>query len=156
MFDTDGDGTGDTNAIGDYSDPEPGVGETEFFVTMPEGEAMVVASGRFYIEATGGFDSGKYGNNIVLTNGIKLHLQDANGNVILDFFQDGGVIMTNAQLAAIGQLPVYLEFGQGNNSLVVSWTAVAFGTHLLITHENKLVVTVNDDFTDLVQHRFII
>ena len=156
MFDTNGDGTGETNAVGEYQDAEPGEGETEFFVTMPEGEAMIIGSGRFYIEDAGAFDSGKYGNSLVLVNGIKLHLQDADGNIVLDFFQDGGVIMTNAQLAAIGQLPVYLDFGQGNNSLVVSWTAESFATHLLLTHENKLVVTLNDDFSDLVQHRFIV
>ena len=89
---TGGDGTGDTNAVGDYSS------ETEVFYYQPAADEIVSISRMIVsIEDAGAPDSGKYGNNITLTNGIVVRLSDSSGvvNTLTGFN-----ILTNGQWAA--------------------------------------------------------
>jgi len=89
--DTNGDGTGTINIIGDYSSVT-----TTFFIQPPVTRTYVVAKTKIIIEDTSDFPTGGYGSIISpgLTSGILFEVVDNNG-VVSD--QLGGVpITTNA------------------------------------------------------------
>ncbi len=87
-LDTNGDGTGTTNAIGNYS-----VTADDFYyeATRPcDIERMIVC-----VRDTGAFDAEDYGNGVALTNGIRVLVHDLADNT--DRYLDGGqAILNNA------------------------------------------------------------
>lgn len=150
-LDTDGDGGGTKNANGDYSSTA-----TDFKLSPASGERFEIARLNVAIGDSGQIDSGKYGNNITLTNGITVAVKNAAG-VIVDI-TDGVPVMRNpdwSHLAGVDALP--MEWGTGVGKLVVRFTFERTGVPLQLDGSSGeyLAVTLNDDFSGLSEHYFM-
>ena len=84
------DGAGTINFIGDYS-----VTPKKAFITPPPDRTLYINRLVVFIGDYGYVDAGYYGNSLVLVNGIRGYIEDANGNIIKDFTA-GMPIKTNA------------------------------------------------------------
>lgn len=149
ILDTNGDGTGTKNAIGNYASAA-----TKFYIKPPVNQDYDLYRMIIHIADVGAFDAGKYGNNIELTNGIKVRISNASG-VVLDLL-DGLTVLTNVDWAGICYDARVSEFGLGDNYLHIRWTFAKSGQPLKINGENGewLEVLLNDSFVDLVAHYF--
>ena len=145
---------GTHNAIGDYSDAT-GSGETQFYITPGAGKKMVITRLLVSISDSGSFDSGKYGNNIVLANGIKLEARDGD-TVVLREFTNGHTIKINPEWAHFCFDSSLSEYGTGDEHLNVRWTFAKSGKDLLLEDDDRLTVVLNDDFSDLTGHYFTV
>jgi len=139
-----------TNANGDYSI----VADTFKLTANTSSQKLYIKRMIIYIEDVGGFDSGKYGNNIVLTNGIQVGVYDSGGSMLLDL-TDSKPIMHNAEWAAMCYDISLSSFGTGNESMAVRWTFGKSGRPLALSSGQYLAVNLNDDFTGLVSHNFL-
>lgn len=92
FLDTTGDGTGTTQATGDYS----GAAE-DFLITAPSGYEYVLHRMIVKVEdGNSGFAADAYGSLTELTNGVRVRVYNAGGAVALAL--DGGIaIKSNAQ-----------------------------------------------------------
>lgn len=151
-LDTVGNGTGTTNAIGDYSSAAeefkiaPGVGE-HFHI-----HRLIVSIGD-----AGSFDSGGYGAVTPvasLTNGVVLRVQ--NGGTVFSLTDDP--ITTNAEWAAYCHDVTVHSFGSGDALLTARWTFDKSGIPISLRGDEgeELVVELNDDLTFLTAHKFLI
>lgn len=141
-----------TNAVGDYE------GAVSKFTIAP-GPKQVFEAYRLivYIEDAGAPDSGKYGNNVTLTNGIRVLVRDADDVIVLEL--DGGdAVKTNAQWSALCYDVSVLNWGSGNDSVTVRWTFAKSGNEVRIdgSKGHYLSIELNDDFSDLVKHTFML
>jgi len=142
---------GSTNeAVGDYSVTP------ERFIYDPGDRRVHIYRMIVLIEDTGSFDSGRYGNNIVLTNGIHVNVRDGSDNIVQDL--DGGVpVITNSHWAGLCHDLTLFSFGAGNNVATVRWTFSRGGVPLFLdgTKGHYLSVELNDNFSGLEAHRFM-
>ncbi len=151
FLDTNGDGSGANLVTGDYSSAE------EIFYIQPSaGEAFRVARIIIYIEDTGSFDSGSYGNGLALANGIQVRVQN-DGGTIADMTA-GLPVKTNTQWGRMCYDIKTSNFGSGNEAMGVRWTFTAGGQFVRLDGDNneRLEVVVNDDFSSLVDHSFLV
>jgi len=142
-----GDGS---NANQDYS----GAPET-FSLTPDLTEIFEVGSVIISIEDNGPFDSGFYGNNITLTNGILVRKYDGTQETI---FSPPGNVKTNANWVSIGNFPERLNWGTGTDSFMVTISfETNWGSPLRLdgSKNERLEFILNDDFDQLVSHYFI-
>ena len=144
-LDTNGDGTGIKNAIGDYSVTP------EIFYIQPSSteiirvwRMMVLVSGpkgRFYTDS--------YGSRDMLTNGVQVRAQDDSGTLI--DFTDDVTIKTNGEWGQFCyDAEVYAgTLGNLNTYLRVRWTFANSGYPLRLVGANneRLEVVLNDDFS---------
>ena len=151
---TNGDGTGTTNAVGNYSDA--GDGATDFKLTaLNTSSYYILERVIISISDVGAFDSGAYGNAVTLTNGITVDIQDADDVTIAPMTPFP--IKTNGEWAAVCHDFTEQAFGQGDVYGTVRWTfsrAVPGG--IRIEPGESLVFTLNDDFSGLESHRFFV
>ena len=147
-----GDGTGTTNLIGDYSDGGDGL---SVFAVEPVSKAIVIRRMIATIEDSGAPDSGKYGNNITLTNGITITVNEANNDVRSTLTPDP--VMTNAEWATYCHDLTAHTWGSGNDTLTVRWTFTkGIGDDGVVLDPGESIrVILNDDFSDLVAHKFL-
>ena len=145
----DNDGSGVDNAIGDYASAA-----AAFKVTAPEDTVLALNRIIISVEDAGTFDSGAYGNGIVLTNGIKVQTYDPNTGEVCCDLTNGNEIKTNADWAAYCHDVTLHNFGAGNPLLTVRWTFGKAGAPLYIKSGREFRVVLNDDFSDLVGHKF--
>jgi hypothetical protein len=140
------------DAIGDYSSAVTKFTFVPDASRIAELERMVV-----YIEDVGAPDSGRYGNNIILTNGMKVYVRDADDEIVLDLTPDEP-IKTNADWAALCYDVSLLSWGLGNDTVVVRWTFAKSGAPVYLDARDGhyLSLELNDTFTGLVSHRFLI
>ncbi len=158
-LDTDGDGTGTNNAIGDYTTPD------DFYMQPAAGEDVLVARLIVHI-ADATIKAGDYGALSALSNGVDL-------TVVLDgttFNLDGGVAVTTN--AGWGSLCFDVEqkswsASPTQESLVIRYTFDKFfhdqarpasakdGILLQGHRDDKLVITLSDNLTGLAIHRFM-
>ena len=148
MLSSNGDGSGITNAIGDYS-------ETPLILKLqsPGSRIVVVNELHVKIQDTGSFDASKYGNNIVLTKGIVIRVCDAQANMIDDM--TCRVIKTSGDWAA--HCRIYLhKFGQGDEILTVENKLSHSGKPFTIDFSKGqcIEVELNDNFEGLNVHEF--
>jgi len=148
-LDTNGDGTGTKSAIGNYSSSA-----TSFMIKPPDNYIYYLQRMIVMIEDGGAVDSGAYGNNITLTNGIHIHKSNDDG-VILDF-TDEFPIKTNADWGKLCYDVHNVNFGLGNEFVNVRWTFAKSGAPLKIdgNRGEKFEVILNDNFSGLVSHTF--
>ena len=99
------------------------------------------------------FEATQYGSRILLPNGLKVELIDAQGAVILDLL-DGEVIHSNAEWQAMCFDWHYNSVGVGDNVAVARWTLEKAGEPLYLKVGEKFRVTVQDDLTGLTSHYF--
>lgn len=143
----DGGPTGVHAAIGDYS-----VLPISFYfqnMTRAARLTRIIVS----IEDVGSLDSGAYGNNITLTNGIEVVVTDANDNVLLNLLPEGP-IKTNADWAKKCHDLTPHSFGLGNEVATIRWTFTRDNDGLLLGAGEKLKVMLSDNFSGLVDHHF--
>jgi len=157
FLDTVGDGTGTTNAIGNYSDA--GAGAEEFFYTDPSTAGSTNAPSYIHrmivsIGDTSGMQAQEYGNTGgALTNGISIAIKRG-AETLIDLTPE--VIKTNSQWAEYCYDANLLTWGAGNELMVVRWSFDKSGDPIRLDAGDKLVVTINDDCSGLLSHRFLI
>jgi hypothetical protein len=151
FLDTNGDGTGTVDAISDYSSTD-GV----FFAAPPEGFEYRLSRMIVSIRDDGIPDAGFYGNNITLTNGIQIRTANTDG--VTNDLLGGQTIKTNAQWSNYCYNVQVLDFGTGDDTVVVRWTFSEAGTDIFITSNDggKIEVILSDDFSALTGHRFLV
>ena len=140
-----------TNAIGDY-----GAAVERFKITCESGiRKLYISRLIVYIEDVGNFQSGKYGTDIVLTEGIHVMVHNADDSMAADLTAAQPII-TNAQWGALCYDVTVDKFGTGNNnSLIVRWTFSNAGAPVTLSQGQYLAVDLNDDFSGLVKHTFM-
>jgi hypothetical protein len=159
FLDTNGDGTGTTLATGDYS-----VTAVEFFIQPPTAETFHIHRMIVNIEDTAITDGAGYGGTGALTTGITVHVED--GGVTIDELTDGEPIKSNAHWGRFCYDVTAPAFGASNKTVQVRWTFAKSGKPITLYGNNvdgqasgdnhRLVVTCNDDFSALVDHRFMV
>lgn len=145
-----GDGTGTTNMIGDYSSAA-----TQITVTPASSDVYMITRMIVFVEDAGSFDSGAYANGITLTNGIDVLLKDGSGTITtLTPFP----ITTNAEWAAMCHDVTVHDFGTGNTAMSVRWTFERAGKQLKLdgSEGQFLEISFNDDYTGVITHQFLL
>lgn len=152
-----GDGTGNIDAIGDYS-----ATPYRLFCEPPAGQIFQLNRILITVKDTGSFDSGGYGNGIALPVGLKAGLAVGlpDGSLREDFLE-GPPIKTNGDYHIWAGVDVAISsFGQGDEYLSVRWTfskgGGIDGEPIFLDGDKgeKLFIEFNDDFTGLNQHLF--
>lgn len=142
-----GDGTGTVHATGNYS-----VTPLTLKITPPEGKVYRIHSMSLVVEDNGGFNSGYYGNGIVLTNGISFKLRDELGAVVSDF-TNGEPIKTTGLMAHFFDRLEYINYGTGDEVVRASINFLqTMGDFVELRYGETLEVTFNDNFTGLIHH----
>jgi hypothetical protein len=146
-----GDGTGASSAIGDYSSTE-GI----MSIQPPPGTVYRIARLLVYIEDSGSFDSGLYGNGTALTNGIVVRVVD-DSSTISDLTA-GKPIKENQHWGRACYDTNHSSYGSGNESLAVRWTFTKAGVYIRLDGDNneRLEAVFNDSLTALVDHTFLV
>ena len=140
-----------TNAIGNYA-----AGVERFKITCKQGSQKLHISRLIvYIEDVGNFQSGKYGTDLVLSEGVHVMVHDAADAMLADLTAAQSII-TNAQWGALCYDVTVDKFGTGNNnSLLARWTFSNAGAPVTLSAGEYLAVDLNDDFSGLVKHTFM-
>ncbi len=152
LLDTNGDGTGTKNAIGDYS-----ASPTEFFIENTDVEDGIILE-RMLIELQDGtgMRAGHYGTlGAALTNGWEPVIKDDQDSVILRL-GDNVPIKTNAGIGRVCYDVDVKSWGAGDDVLVARWTFGRTGQPLFLPVGFKLSITFNDDLSGLVSHYFTV
>ena len=154
-LDTVGDGTGLHNAVGNYADA--GLGAEEFMITSAN-DGVEVNRLLITVEAASGFKAEIYGSGSALTNGIDLEWRNAQGGVI-EIFTDKHSVKTNSHWAMYCfdvDVKSWRTSGSGNELLTARWTFTRMGHSLHLDAGESLVMKLNDDFSVLVLHHFVV
>lgn len=155
FMDFTGDGTGSKSATGDYSSTAD-----EMYLTPPAGYTYFVH--RIIVSArdTNGMAAEEYGNlGSALSNGIELkHVRGLSGNVVVNNITDDVPILTNAGWAERCYDADIKTWGNGVETLVVRWTFTNAGKPIQLkgNSHDRLVVYLNDNFSGLLSHRFLV
>lgn len=148
FLDTVGDGSGDTNATGDYSTPE------EFLITAPTGYEYVLHRMIVKIQdAATGFVAESYGGLGELTNGMLLRVHDAEDAVVLDLTA-GVPVQSNVHWARYCYDATLDGFGSGDDFFLIRWTFANSGNPLVLPPGYSLRLLLRDNLTGLNGHRF--
>jgi len=134
------------DAIGDYENEEK-----DFFIEARPGEKLAIVSLVVSVVDAGTFDAGKYGNNIILKNGIKVrHVQSGKTGTLCQ------TVKTNLDWATMFYNTNLSRFGTGSDYLHALWEIKnCSGGPLVLYDGDRLVFNLHDDFTNLVSHRFM-
>ncbi len=150
FLDSNGNGLGTTNAIGNYASG------SEFFFRAQgdcDLERMIV-----HIEDAAGIQPDEYGNlGAALGNGWELLVFNEADTEILDL-TSGIAVTTNGGLGRYCyDLKVESWTAAPTNEFVQArWTFSRAGQMLFLEGGNKLSITFNDDLTGLVEHTFMV
>lgn len=144
-LDTNGDQTGDNNAVGDYSSSS-----ADFFYQPGEGCVELITRMIVYM---GGKDVGKggYGNGELLTNGITVQTENTVPEATMDLTA-GVPIRAEKHWKKV----CYDLSPVDEESRSARWTFAKSGLPLILSHEDRLVVTLHDDFRHMDEHYFMI
>ena len=147
-LDTNGDGTGTKSAIGDYSGaPE------EFFIQPPTDDVFALSMLLPSIGDAGKFGSSDYGAMSMLTNGILVQKTDSVGNVLEDLTDQVPIRCNGHWLANAGHATRDEDPAAADNWATVSWS-LGGRLPLVLRHEERFVVKLNDNFSGLTAHWF--
>jgi hypothetical protein len=108
-----------------------------------------------YVQDTGSFDSGGYGNGSALANGIQIKVyRDAVEQIALTNSQP---IKQNTHWAKFCFDIKISTFGSGDESLGARWTFTNGGTFIRLDGDesDSIKVEFNDDFSDLTSQTFL-
>ena len=151
LLSSNGDGTGTTNAIGNYS-------TTPLSLKYIAPEQYVVNIYRMIVKVrdTGSFDVEKYGNNITLTNGIRIYHRHGNGDLVAEL--TAKPILSSGDWSAHCYDVQVLSFGTGDEVLSVRWTFAASGQPVMLDGQDGdyIELVLNDNFTGLNEQIFCI
>lgn len=145
--DTVGDGSGSINANVDGS-----VTPVDFMVTAAEKEILVLHRLIVTIVDTAPMDSGAYGNNLTLTNGIKIYCKTALGVETERTAQHA--ILTNAAWGAYCYDVQNINWGAGAEQVTCRYTFDNDGESLILNPGESYIIRIADDLTGLIGHHF--
>ena len=151
-LDTNGDGTGDTDAIGDYS-TTPAV----FYFQPAAGITVEVTKLMIHIADKGAFDVDGYGAIAGgLTNGVVISFYRLGQLALL--LTDGAPIKNNADMSHLNTDYRLTNYSSNYGSSSVSLDVAAFQTSLLMHGDlqDQLRVELSDSFVGLDDHHFIL
>ena len=123
----------------------------EFKVTATAKQVLLLERIIIYIKDTGAMDSGKYGNGLVLTNGI--HLKVVRTDATEEVLTVQKPILINADWAAYCHDLSVHSFGLGDNVLTARWTFNKDGAAIKLAPGDSLVCVIADDLTALTGHK---
>lgn len=161
-LDTDGDGTGTKNAIGDYSS------SAEIFYIQPS-STQIFRVTRMMVLIRGSkntFYTDSYGSRTILSNGIVVRTQNDSGTLIN--LTDDIPILTNGNWGRFCYDSEVYPADTGNTAtyLRVRWTFERSGYPIRLVGSNneRLEVVLNDDFSlnsgagnnALLEHYFVV
>jgi len=140
--------SGAQSAIGDFSAGVP------FTIQPPVDEVWYVHRLLVHYEDSGSMDTEKYGNGIVLTNGITIYANQSGRIVNLT---NGHPILTNGEWAAHSYDTRLDKFGAGNEFISVRWSFFKTGTVIKLdgAQSDSLTVLLQDDFSGLEDQFFL-
>ena len=151
-LDTNGDGTGVKNAVGDYATTP-----TVFYYQPPVGITAEVTKLMIHVSDKGAFDVDGYGAIAPgqIVNGLKITVYRL-GVKVLEL-TDGEPIVDNADLMHLNTDYKLINFTSNYGSSIVSLDAQAFQNSLLMHGdlEDQLRVELSDDYTGLEDQHFI-
>lgn len=150
---TGGDGTGQTNANGDYST------EAAEFLIRPNERTGILYVWRILITVRDGapFNASGYGGiGAGLNNGVSL-LWQRRGELVNDFM-DGVPVKANADYARQMCNLQISSFGAGDDYLAAICQMSGFGKPVTLdpSKGDTLGITFTDDLSGLVQHYFLV
>jgi hypothetical protein len=151
FLDTNGDGTGTKNAIGDYSTPD------EFFFTPAGADVFQAERLLVTVEDTNGMKSNLYGVLAALTNGIEVKIIDSDGSTVIEDLTDGLPIKTNAHWRRYcydADVDAWGGAAPADDHLSVRWTLAKAGVPLILKAGQRISVFLNDNLTGLISHLF--
>lgn len=151
FLDTNGDGTGVKNAIGNYA-----VTAEEFFIQPPAGVVYVITEFLIHLADAANFSVTGFGSRTALTNGIIM--QTKRGAMVVLDLNDGIIPLTNPQLLHLSHRAQILDFPGGGNSMTISFSVLDFQVPLILdgAMDDALVVTLHDDFSTQDDFHFIV
>jgi len=149
FMDTVGDGSGTTNAIGDYTTPDD-------FIFEAQGDAYLHRL-LISIEDDSGMTAEEYGNIAALTNGWELKAYDQGGTEILDLTA-GIVVQSNAHIGRVCFDVDIKSWGTTptNEVLVARWSFDKAGQPLQLAKGEQLRVELADNFAGIIGHYFMV
>lgn len=151
FLDTNGDGTGTKDAIGDYSSAEE-----IFFYQPPINSLIQISRLVIFMEDATGMRWDRYGSLAGgLTNGIVVRISDDHG-VLLDF-TDGLPIKTNGHWRRSAFDGTISARGGGNDVFASRWSFFKSGEPVTLRCNHlhqRIEVVLNDNFTGLVSQTF--
>lgn len=137
-----GDGTGVTNMNVDGS-----IVPVIFKIKPPIGEIWRIATWNLYIQDSGSFDATRWGNGLILTNGVLPRVKiDGITQNLLDF-----PIKNTGDIAALAGTVTPLAIGVGDEILTAIWSFINQGQYLRLIgdNEDELQLVIQDDLTAL-------
>jgi hypothetical protein len=153
MLDTNGNGTGTKSALGNYTSAAE-----EFYIQPPEGEQYRLTRMIVSVADTPAMQAEEYGNlGAALTNGITVSVHNSQG-LLYDLTDPAFPVKTNAGWAYMCYDAQMLTWGAGDELLVARFTFLKSGAPVVLRswEGEKLVVTLNDNFTGLIAHSFLV
>jgi hypothetical protein len=151
FLDTNGDGTGTNDAVGDYSEVAQ-----EFYIECPADESFFIARMIVAVGDTTVMQAQEYGNlGSALGVGVAIDYRDDAG-VVFQTLTNGFPIKTNAGWGQMCYDADVKAWGAGNELLLVRWTFERHGHGVDLDPGHKFVVTLNDDFEGLLSHTFAV
>ena len=141
---------GSEDANGNYS-----VTPAVFSIAPSAGEVWYVARLLVYIEDSGSFDSGGYGNGSALANGIAIKIV-SDGVDVISLTNDQPIKQNTHWKKFCFDIETS-KFGSGNESLGSRWTFTKGGTYIKLDGDldEKIEVRLSDDMSDLVSQTFL-
>ena len=109
-----------------------------------------------HIEDVGAFDADKYGNNIIVANGMNVGVYNQSDDSVVTAIDAGETIKTNSHWGKHCFDISHETFGIGNEALNVRWTFSKAGYPLHIRAQEYFGVVINDNLAGLVAHYFTV
>jgi hypothetical protein len=120
--------------------------------TVAAGDLLELERMLIYIKDFGKFDADLYGNGAILTNGILITIERADGSSV--DLVDGEPVKTNAHWAALCHDLVFHDTGTGDVVATARWTFARAGGPLVLEAGDSIEVVIQDNLTVLTGHRF--
>jgi hypothetical protein len=148
FLDSNGDGTGTKSFIGDYTTPD------EAYIQPPATKVFAITRMIVHIEDSGAVTADSYGALSTLTNGITVEVHDTGG--LKYSLTNGDPIHSGAEWSQYCHDVELKTWGAGNSFITARWTFETAGIPILLSGDtsDRLVVTLADNFTGLVDHKF--
>ena len=146
---TAGDGTGTTDAIGNYAV------DTQFYIQPAAGDIIRIRRLMVRVQDTGTFSGAGYGAGAALTVGViikQLGLDD----VVISDITKGVPVKLNGDWTNFGEVDIS-TFAAGDNYVqaIIDFEASGQMIRLIGDNNEKLQITLKDNFTGLVAQTFL-
>lgn len=153
--DTNGDGTGNENATGDYSGAP-----TSFKRTAAPGEHLVIARLIISMTAAALNKADVYGNGVAaLTNGIDVYITDANGAIVYYLTDEHQPIKNNTDWPQLCfDYQIFTGFASGDDFACMRWSFDQAGVPVVLLPGWSFNILFQDDLSaaNLTEHLFLL